>query len=609
MSAIYNDTDAGDSAAKYQIQVATSSNFTTLYWDSGTTSMATTSQGVRSPDISYSGAALASSTTYYWRIKFWDVANKEGAWSTATSTFSLASGDTTIPVTCDGQIQNVWFSYDAVGNITNILDCGNAGTGKSVVFVYDDLHRLTSASTTFASSTPFAQTYTYDAIGNITSKSDIGPYSYAGTNYANPHAATTINGVTYRYDNLGNLASTSAGLLNVWDYRNRLTSSGNGSATTTYEYDAADERVKKTENGTLTRYFSDLYSTSGSTSTKNIFANDELIAVIQTGSTSTVSYIHNDHLRGTNVVTNASGTVTQTLDYYPYGSERISTGQGTTRHYIGEEADSLAGLSYLNARYYSGTRGQFLSQDPMFWSLATDLLTDPQQLNSYSYARNNPVNLADPSGLLTVVIPGTSYDKDDWSSSGAASTFISAVGKTFNETPQVLQWSGGDNSRARQDAANSLQSIVQDHPFADGEKLNIVGHSHGGNIGILFSQMTDRKIDSLVTLGTPVRSDYKPNNDMIGKHINLYSSFDPVQVLGGGFAYASMIRGALECGTFCATVGWYQGRGEFGPAGRTYPGAQNINETYLADNPIYAHGDLWKVPGIWYDAHVAARSK
>jgi hypothetical protein len=30
-------------------------------------------------------------------------------------------------------------------------------------------------------------------------------YLYAGMALANPHAATTINGVTYRYDNLGNL--------------------------------------------------------------------------------------------------------------------------------------------------------------------------------------------------------------------------------------------------------------------------------------------------------------------------------------------------------------------------------------------------------------------
>ena len=57
--------------------------------------MATTSQGSRSPNISYAGSALASSTTYYWRIKFWDISNTEGSYSTTTSTFSLASGAAT----------------------------------------------------------------------------------------------------------------------------------------------------------------------------------------------------------------------------------------------------------------------------------------------------------------------------------------------------------------------------------------------------------------------------------------------------------------------------------------------------------------------------------
>jgi RHS repeat-associated protein len=31
---------------------------------------------------------------------------------------------------------------------------------------------------------------------------------------------------------------------------------------------------------------------------------------------------------------------------------------------IGEEYDSETEFSYLNARYYQGSRGQFMSQDP-----------------------------------------------------------------------------------------------------------------------------------------------------------------------------------------------------------------------------------------------------
>lgn len=90
-SALYNDPNTTDTAVFYQIQVATTTDFTSSYWDSTKTAMASTSKGSRSPDITYAGTALASSTTYYWRIKFWDTGGLESDWSTATSSFSLST--------------------------------------------------------------------------------------------------------------------------------------------------------------------------------------------------------------------------------------------------------------------------------------------------------------------------------------------------------------------------------------------------------------------------------------------------------------------------------------------------------------------------------------
>ena len=67
------------------------------------------------------------------------------------------------------------------------------------------------------------------------------------------------------------------------------------------------------------------------------------------------------------MATDEDGEVTQTLDYYPYGSQRIATGSSTEqRRFIGEEFDGDTEFSYLNARYYQGSRGQFMSQDPVF---------------------------------------------------------------------------------------------------------------------------------------------------------------------------------------------------------------------------------------------------
>ncbi|OGG50387.1 hypothetical protein A2704_05625 [Candidatus Kaiserbacteria bacterium RIFCSPHIGHO2_01_FULL_54_36b] len=112
-SAIYNDPDASDEANKYRIQVATSSAFTSAFWDSGTTTMATTTQGNRSPEIPYGGTDLASSTTYYWRVAFTDDDSAHGIWSTTTATFTLAAsggggGATTATST---------YTYDGSGNL------------------------------------------------------------------------------------------------------------------------------------------------------------------------------------------------------------------------------------------------------------------------------------------------------------------------------------------------------------------------------------------------------------------------------------------------------------------------------------------------------------
>jgi RHS repeat-associated protein len=117
--------------------------------------------------------------------------------------------------------------------------------------------------------------------------------------------------------------------------------------------------------------------------------------------TSSTRYVHPDHLGSTNVVTDASGTVAQLFDYYPYGATRVSSTTFPTnekRQYIGQLYDQGSGLNYLNARYYDSARGQFTSQDPAFWGSKQNLL-DPQSLNAYSYAEDNPVTKKDPKGL------------------------------------------------------------------------------------------------------------------------------------------------------------------------------------------------------------------
>ena len=299
-------------------------------------------------------------------------------------------------------LQDIAYEYDGNGNITKIIDSSNTSASKSVTYTYDDLNRLTQASATGVASgqSTYTQNFAYNAIGNITS-GPIGSYLYSGnsgTNYANPHAATSINSVTNTYDKDGNNL-TDGTLTNTWNYKNQLSTSTNGTFTRTYLYDEAGNRVSSSDGTTTTVYPNKLYTYDGTKKTKSIYAGNQLVATIETvGAVVTPYYDHTDHLNSIAVVSDSSGASVSLLDYFPFGSQRISSGSyNSTRQYIGERFDSDTTLNYLNSRYANTLQGRFISQDPIFWT-PENFLNDPQQLNSYSYARNNPITLSDPSG-------------------------------------------------------------------------------------------------------------------------------------------------------------------------------------------------------------------
>ncbi len=407
-SAIYNDLDGADLAASYQIQVSTSTDWSSPKWDSGKLSVgSSTPIGQRVNGMPYTGTALVPETTYHWRVKFWDNHDTESAWSTTTATF----GQGILPEITT--IQDLYFFYDDVGNISEVRDYSGTGAGKKVVYQYDDLYRLTLASTTAASSTPFRHVYEYTAIGNLSSSTPAGAYTYAETGFTNPHGPTSIGGLSLTHDNNGNLTAYGSETY-TWDYRNRLATSTNGTPIG-YAYDYLGERVRKATGVATTTYPNKFYNADATTKTKHIFTpSGDLVATFTTvGATTERQYLHGDQLGGSTVSTDESGAVSEVTDYYPYGAERIATGSfEEQRKFATMERDYESGLDYAKARYYQTTYGQFLSQDPVFMAVGnkgevkgltkieqSELLKDPQSFNSYSYARNNPIRYSDPEGL------------------------------------------------------------------------------------------------------------------------------------------------------------------------------------------------------------------
>ena len=248
----------------------------------------------------------------------------------------------------------------------------------------------------------------------------------------------------FTYDNNGNLLSDETHN-NLWDYNNRLTETlgmGDAPASTTYAYDPSGSRVKYSPagGGSSTIYPTNLYEITGATSTKHIYAGEDMVGSIKG---STLYSVHSDHLTGSNVITNASSTLEELIDYYPYGKIRLDEATSTfktSRKYTGHNYDEETDLNYMQARYQDGNTGRFLSQDPMFQAIGTDLsgfertqeqlLSNPQELNSYSYVVNNPLKYKDPTGeastLAWLVNPiGTAGQYTFWR---AGSAFVAKFG-------------------------------------------------------------------------------------------------------------------------------------------------------------------------------------
>ncbi|MBI2120793.1 MAG: RHS repeat protein, partial [Parcubacteria group bacterium] len=183
-SAIHQNASSTALATSYEIQIATSTGFTSFYWDSGKQTLSSsTPPNQRTPNIYATTTFPIDGTAYSWRIKFWDQYDIALDYSTTTASFTMRAPATVL--------QDLNYTYDANGNITQISDASGGNGAGNYTYAYDSLYRLTRASSTDAVSN-WLQTYAYDNLGNLTNKSDVGDYTYANTGYANPHAATEI---------------------------------------------------------------------------------------------------------------------------------------------------------------------------------------------------------------------------------------------------------------------------------------------------------------------------------------------------------------------------------------------------------------------------------
>jgi RHS repeat-associated protein len=121
----------------------------------------------------------------------------------------------------------------------------------------------------------------------------------------------------------------------------------------------------------------------GNTTNEYIFFGGR---VARRDSSGNVYYYFADRLGSSRTVTNATGSICYDTDFYPFGSDlAFSNTCAQNYKFAGMERDPEDGLDHTTLRQYTSNLGRWLSPNPVAGSAV-----NPQSLNRYAYALNNP---------------------------------------------------------------------------------------------------------------------------------------------------------------------------------------------------------------------------
>ena len=128
-----------------------------------------------------------------------------------------------------------------------------------------------------------------------------------------------------------------------------------------------------------------------------------------------------------------------------------------------------------------------------------------------------------------IVVPGTFWKEvASWAATYAAvNKPMQTIGRIFGTEPILFHWSGANAAGERHAAAEELAAFIQ----STGSLVHLLGFSHGGNIASEAAAHLVSKVDTLITIATPVTGNYKTGGAR--RHIHLYSPQDRLQILGG----------------------------------------------------------------------------
>ena len=502
LSYLFNDDDTLQS-----ITYPSNRRVSTCYDDLGRVNWLTDASGNIACTGSAPGGSYVTGTTYNYTADGLTTQTALGNTLVEARAQNVRGQLTSIGVTSGASsLLNLGLGYSATENNGNVLSQSISFSLPSPYsatqsYGYDYLNRLRTVT-----EGTVAQTFVYDRYGNRAQLNGSGQYipgnsltpqvssdNESAVETLFPRNHWTLGGVGYDTAGAGNLAVLPSREM-TYDAENRMTSSAvtaGGTTTTEYAYDGEGRRVKK--GGTV--YVYDAFGT---------LAAEYGGASVAAGR----QYLTADHLGSTRLVTTSTGALDRRYDYVPFGEELFAgTGGRTTDmlyqaapdsvnpRFTGQMRDNESGLDYFGARYYSGAQGGFTTPDPLNWlnwqlraqprdsssehsrleeekdgNLGSraefrQRLEDPQQLNLYTYVRNNPLRHTDPRGLWLAEghTELTNFAMDGFAYGDVALAVRAniAVDELANQLNNPAHYMAGTGEKAEKLIASSLDSAVQ----------------------------------------------------------------------------------------------------------------------------------------------------
>lgn len=356
-------------------------------------------------------------------------------------------------------VQDLYYNYDPVGNITEIKDTSqktvfynNEQVDAVNSYTYDAFYQLLKASgrehcgqnnlySQFNEFFPvppdtndaqamrnYTQQFNYDDAGNklyVIHKADSNNWNryFTYDELSNRLKKTEVGQLTelYDYDTNGNIQNLASLIKMQWNYKNELACIEKGTTKACYNYDSSGQRCRKVvQEGTKTKvryyignyeiyreYLGDEITNSPELERQSLHVSDDTsrIALIETKTIENglelstaevlIRYQYSNHLGSASLELDHAAQLISYEEYYPYGNSSY------------QAVDSTREVPVKRYRYTGMERDEesglnyHTARYYAPW-LGRWLCPDPagtvDGLNVYRYCRGNPINLNDKSG-------------------------------------------------------------------------------------------------------------------------------------------------------------------------------------------------------------------